>query len=302
MSNDGITWTKVPGKEPHGAILAPTVDDPTAWDACQIGVGDVVRNPGAKSNPADEEDELIMFYFGGSNEEVAMGPPPNGDPKVVGFRMRIGRAVSTDRGRSWTKDATYCLDYDESEGFFCSWPRIVLPNIADDDNEPWRMFYHSFNGVKFRAFGAKSHDAGRTWQRTGLVLSGATEEGAFDSGGIGTRHVIPWRQGLLMIYEGVDGGKSSSTHRFGAAYCRASDVDDREEWVRLNSGKPILEPGKPPLGEWCKHVIGTPFIVPMPDGGLRLYHCGRESATGRMAIGMVVSPSGDVEPGNWVAT
>lgn len=269
-SKDGWQWRKVPGVERGGAVLGPS---DTGWDGVHTGVGDVVR----------VGEELHMYYFGGDDEESSMGPT-----KVVGLRMRIGRAKSGDHGRTWHKDPDYVLDYDPSEGLFASWPRVVTLDAG-----PWTMFYHAFDGKKFRVYAAESDDEGDSWRRTGLVLEGSDSEDAFDFGGIGTRSVVPWRNGLLMIYEGVD---KSLKHRLGAAYC-----EDGGKWIKLNGAKPILEPGKEPLGEWTQQVIGTPCAVSMPDGSLRVYHCGKDGPDGQMAIGVVVSETGGIEPDCWRA-
>jgi hypothetical protein len=231
-----------------------------------------------------------MFYFGANQEEIAMGPG-----SIAGFRMRIGRAKSYDQGRTWEKDKGYLLDYDSSEGFFASWPRILIHDPVDDD-PCWSMLYHAFDGQKWRVFGAKSTNQGDSWTRTGLVLEGGTSEDAFDFAGIGTRTVTPWRDGWLMIYEGV---AKSGTHCLGAAYCDKSVTTTN--WTKLNDGKPILEPGKGPLGDWCSQVIGTPFVVSFPDQSLRLYHCGKDGPNGKMKIGVVESKSGDISPESWKA-
>ena len=98
-----------------------------------------------------------------------------------------------------------------------------------------------------------------------------------------------------MIYEGVDW---SSKHSLGAAYC--SDLS-KDEWTKLNDGRPILQPGKGPLGAWTQQVIGTPFVVSMPDASLRIYHCAKDGPDGKMAIGVVVSETGNIEPDCWTA-
>lgn len=273
VSEDGITWTKVPGKERDGAVLAPSK---SGWDSVHIGTNDVLR----------VGEELHMYYFGGSDEELSVGPM-----SVTGLRMRIGRAKSTDNGRTWTKDENYLLDYDESEGFFASWPRVVKL----DDGSPWKMTYHSFNGKKWRVYGAESTDGGDTWSRTGLLLEGDESEDAFDFKGIGTRSVIPYEDGLLMIYEGVC---NKDVHRLGAAF---NDLKTNK-WTKLNGGLPILEPGKGPFGEWASGVIGTPFVVKMPDRSLRVYHCGKKTGIEeKMSIGVVQSKLGDIEADAWTA-
>lgn len=277
VSNNGcVTWTKIAGKNSDGSVLGPSNDGDAKWDEVQTGVGDVIRVG---------KDELHMYYFGASTEELSFGPG-----SMEGFRMRIGRAKSFDNGRTWTKDATYLLDYDESEGFFASWPRIVVP---DDESKPWSMYYHSFTGQKWRVYRAESHDRGDSWLRTGLILEGGKSEDDFDYRGIGTRSVIKWKDGYLMVYEGVD---KENVHRLGAAFSK-----DGKKWSKLQEGRPILEPGKSPLGSWTKQVIGTPFLVKMPDGCLRLFHCGKSGSDSKMAIGVVESKSGEVGPECWTA-
>lgn len=90
-----------------------------------------------------------------------------------------------------------------------------------------------------------STNKGDCWTRTGLILDRGPSEDDFDFQGIGTRTIIPWKDGLLMIYEAV--GKDS-VHRFGAAFSK--DCSTNVE--KLNGCKPIFEPGKGPFGDWTK--------------------------------------------------
>lgn len=123
-SADGITWKQVDGAAADGSIFAEGELD--AWDGLHIGVGDVVRLANGT---------LVMFYLGGSNEAIQMGPASR-----AGLRMRIGRATSDDRGRSWRRSgAAPVLDYCASEGLFASWPRVLLP---DGEDGAWLMTYH----------------------------------------------------------------------------------------------------------------------------------------------------------------
>ena len=276
-SEDGIEWTKVEGPLEDSAILGPS-DDPDAWDSLHIGVGDVVRLPSG---------ELHMFYLGGSDESVSLGPAG----EIAGIRMKIGRAISTDDGRSWERQGV-CLDIDDEEGLFCSWPRILVCENMDE----WKMLYHAFDGQKWRVFGAKSTDKGQTWTRTGLLLQDSPN--SFDSSGIGTRAVTEWRGGWLMVYEGVD---SKGTHRLGAAVSE----DDGDSWNKLESipgcdqsGGPIAEPGVGAMGAWTSTVVGTPYLINMPDGSLRMYHVARSGDHGH-SIGCVVSETGDIAPTSW---
>ena len=280
-SEDGIHWTKVKGSlvGKDGAVFGPS-ENPKDWDSLHVGVGDVVRI---------SPDELHMYYFGGNPDEVA-GSLPNG------FRMRIGKARSLDNGRTWERMGMV-LDYDNKEGLFASWPRIMKPK---DECKPWQMLYHSFDGSKWRVYGATSTDQGETWTRRGLLLDAGTHKDSFDANGIGTRAVVsPWRGGALMVYESVD---PKGKHRLGAAF--NTDPDGGDEWTKLqrillkDEGGPVAEPGKPPMHGWTTLVIGTPYLVNMPDGSLRMYHCGKDSDHG-LAIGLVESEDSEVTPGFW---
>ena len=335
-STNGIDWIKVdppPNNDndinlKKGSVFGPSADV-NEWDSIHVGVGDVVRLPNG---------ELHMYYFGGSNEKVSFGPgggPVGGTAappaSIQGLRMRIGRARSFDNGRTWERMGAAVLDHDDEEGIFASWPRLILP--LDDDEilskkknvntkedvgpKPWRMTYHSYDGSKWRAFGATSLDYGENWTKDGLILEGGVTAGTtigasaaaralaagekisdpFDSSGIGTRGHCRWRAGLLMIYEGVDG---VGTHRLGAACC--PDGNGGSSWTKMkfrydglgSDGGPIASPGESPMMPWTKQVIGTPFPMTMKDGSVRLYHCGKAGPDDKMSIGLIISKTGDI--------
>jgi len=285
-SKDGIKWEKVRGKgNTNGCVLAPSQVEED-WDSVQLGLGDVIRI---------SKRELHMYYFGGSSEKVPIGPPAAGG--IQGFRMRIGRAKSLDNGRTWERMGV-ALDYNEKEGFFASWPKIIIPE--NDPSLPWRMIYHSFNGTTWRVFSASSSNKGDTWTREGLILEGDTNvKNSFDFSGIGTRDVSPWQNGLLMVYEGVN---QEGVHSLGAAFCTNSNGEG--PWKKLKEdgwkqpGGPILQPGVGAMGNWTAQVIGTPCVISMPDGSLRLYHCAKQKDT-KMSIGLVISESGKLNPSSW---
>lgn len=283
-SDDGIHWIKIAGSSANGAVMAPS-ENPDDWDTVHIGVGDVVR----MSN-----EELHMYYFGGGTEIIDNFGPSGAS--FSGFRMRIGRARSFDNGRTWERMGMV-LDYDESEGLFASWPRIVVPQ---DKDKPWQMIYHAFDGKIWRVFGATSTDKGGTWKRRGILLDAGIHRDSFDALGIGTRAVAgPWRGGMLMVYEAVC---PKGKHRLGAAYC--ADPNGEGDWVKLqgsslkHEGGPIAEPGKGAMREWTSFTIGTPYLVSRPDGALWMYHCGKTDDKGH-SIGLVTSETGDVMPDAW---
>jgi hypothetical protein len=108
-----------------------------------------------------------------------------------------------------------------------------------------------------------------------------------------------WRGQWLMMYEGVEGvfegkhriGVATSDDR-GASWHKALDLEGPDP------GGPIVEPGSP--GAWTEQVVGTPYLVPLADGGLRLYYCAKTTST-NMSIGLLESSSGDVGRDAWRA-
>jgi hypothetical protein len=123
-------------------------------------------------------------------------------------------------------------------------------------------------------------------------LLGPGGEGSWDSQGVGTRCVVPWRGRLLMVYEGVEAG--TGTHRLGAA---ASD-DGGLSFSKLPQ-PPLLVPGGAG-GEWTAQVVGTPYAVALPGGALRLFFCAKPNAErGGMCIGALDSPSGELDAAAW---
>merc|ERR1711862_370923 len=126
------------------------------------------------------------YYFGGSFESISINPNM---PPTKGLRMTIGKAISTDNGRSWER-LGQVLDYDPVEGIFASWPRIIRPlknnDGKDDDEQPWRMVYHAFNGTRWAVFEAKSYDQGETLKRDGKGMAiGPGKADGWDGCGIG---------------------------------------------------------------------------------------------------------------------
>jgi hypothetical protein len=307
-SDDGIHWEKIPGKEEFGSILAPTcVEDD--FDGLQLGVGDVIR-VNANADNGDESEELHMYYFGASFEAVSLGKDAP-MPPAQGLRMRIGKAVSTDNGRSWERRGQV-LDYDSKEGLFASWPRLIVPEERDVDT-PWRMLYHTFNGTQWAVFEAISNDKGETWARAGntkMVLGPGDSDG-WDGSGVGTRAVARTTDGaLVMVYEAVGGGAFTGTHRLGVARWNDNDenADGGGAWIKDTAitgvpGGPILEPGVEPLQPWTAQVIGTPYMVanPAKDGSMRLYFCAKKDSDMNMSIGLVESESGNFDPSSWKA-
>merc|ERR1712228_941125 len=108
-----------------------------------------------------------------------------------------------------------------------------------------------------------------------------------------------WRGKWLMCFEGVGGGGPfAGTHRLGVA----GSEDAGATWGKLavqgalDPGGPIVEPGGP--GAWTAQVVGTPYLVPMDGGALRLYFCAKTTQT-NMSIGCLESVNGEVGMDAW---
>lgn len=287
-SNDGIHWVKVTGSEENGSILAPT-GNAKDWDGVHVGVGAVVRV---------SKGVLHMYYFGGDGEKLSL----SGDmPPKAGMRMRIGRAESFDNGRTWTR-LGLALDYDEKEGFFATMPRVTMipAEKASNDRTLWTMTYHSFNGKTHSVFSASSRDSGNTWSRDGRLL-GPGPQGSWDEMGPSCRALICLPKGRwAMVYEAAN---KNWQYCLGLAHLERKG-DGSLKCVKAvgpnfaGSGGPIVKPGCAPLGKWTSQLVGTPYLVAVEDGSVRLYFCSKTSVAGH-SIGLLISDTGDIGPDCW---
>jgi hypothetical protein len=285
-SADGLTWERVAGPCPSGAVLDPH-PNPERFDSAHVGVGSVTF----------EDGSFRLWYFGGDQERFRFGRFD-----VKGLRLRIGCARSTDGVRWQRIDGPYrgaLLDLGPPDAFdqaTCGWPRVLrLPDGR------WRMYYHGLDPGRMQfAIGAAESDDGLHWARLGQVF-GPGAPGAFDETGVTLPELLPpgghpgsgWR----MLYQGVcrDGHRS-----IGLA---ASE--DGLSWSRIAGSEPdgsVFAHAATGSGRWDAFAVGTPCIVPMSDGHFRLYYSGAdEVASGYrdelamvQQIGLAVSEGPDL--------
>lgn len=252
-SADGLHWRRVRGPGAHGCVLDIS-DEPGAFDSGHVGLGDVHAG----------HDGFEMWYFGGPSETRELA-----GLEVAGFPMRTGLARSPD-GIRWTRvpgpHGRAWLDVGEAgepDALMVGWPQVV--RVAEHQ---WHLYYHSFDArlFKFLVCLAASAD-GRQWQKRGAIF-GPGESGAFDEDGVATRHVIRWRDQWLMFYEGY--------RQQHASIGLATSVD-KIEWRRVRGpaeGGAILARSPPDRGHWDAGAVGTPWVIQMADGGLRMYYVG----------------------------
>ncbi|MBU7586245.1 MAG: glycosyl hydrolase [Nostoc sp. TH1S01] len=273
ISADGIHWQRVPGSLTQGAVFEPH-PAPQRFDSAHVGV----------SNVYFRDNLYWMWYFGGNHTIVEMGKF-----SAKGLNMRPGCAISRD-GINWVRlESTYqgaVLDLGkpgEFDALFCGWPQ-VLP----DDDGTWKMYYHTLNPDKGFLVGLALSTDGLHWEKLGQILA-AGELGSFDEKGIGTRHVIKIKRQYIIFYEGVN---RSGYHSIGLAISA-----DGIHWQKETGDQPggsVFSHAPKGSGRWDAQAVGTPCIVPMDDGSLRMYYIGAneggyDELSSQHQIGLAVS-------------
>ncbi|MGB5834072.1 MAG: glycosyl hydrolase [Thiohalocapsa sp.] len=281
VSDDGLQWRRVAGPLTKGAVFEPH-PDARRFDSSHVGVSDVVRRDGL----------YWMWYLGGDHSRTMIG-----QFEVKGLQLRPGCAISRD-GLHWLRvEGPYrgaMLDLGapgEPDMAVCGWPQtICFPDGV------WRLYYHSLDPARmvFVVSVAESKD-GLTWTRRGEVL-GTGEPGAFDSLGVGTRHIIRHDGRWLMFYEGVGEG--------GYRSIGLAESGDGLHWTRRPGAEPdgsVFARAPKDSGRWDAFAVGTPCVVPLPNGSLRLYYVGANETSAGFAdelamvqqIGLAVSGGAD---------
>ena len=280
-STDGIHWHRVHGPLTGGSVFGPH-PDPARFDSSHVGVSDVQIRDGLH----------WMWYLGGDLSRQTIG-----GFEVKGLSLLPGCAISRD-GLHWHRvegpHRGALLDLGrpgEPDVALCGWPQ-VLP-CSDGI---WRLYYHSLDPVRmaFVVCLAESED-GLAWSKRGEIM-GPGKPGAFDESGVGTRHVIQQNGRYLMFYEGV----SCDGHRsIGLA-----TSPDAIRWTRYQGPEhdgSVFAHAPSGSGRWDAFAVGTPCVVPLPDGSYRLYYVGANETPGgfadelamRHCIGLAVSDGPD---------
>ncbi|GLJ29724.1 hypothetical protein SUGI_0586520 [Cryptomeria japonica] len=278
LSADGTAFRRHRGSLPNGAIFDPS-DDPAAFDSVHVAVSDAVYSEG----------KWCLYYFGGGMLELPLVGKP--EEKHRGLRLLPGMA-SSDDGFLFSERFGPLLDvgkpgsWDENG---VSWPRVF-----SGDGKLF-MTYHTREsggpaGMGFFSAGLAVSGDGKRWEKVGKILS-VGELGSWDEGGVSVRHVIRVGDEYVMFYEG-------SNFRFEFAIGLALSSDGVTWRKDVECGR---EPGGPILtartGEdvWDNVIVGTPYVLPMPDGNFRMYYLGvgkveaNGEVTTQQGMGLAVS-------------
>lgn len=292
LSDDGaLSFSRFKGPLSQGALLDPS-DDPSSFDCVHIAVGDVAFNPSL--------NQWFLYYFGGGLEELPLVGFP--DRLCRGVRLQPGLAISDDGIHFQHRQGPILTvgDVGSWDQNGVSWPR-VLPPSPEHPNDKWIMSYHTresggVNNFGFFSAGIAVSVDGKVWEKKGKVLS-CGEPGTWDEGGVSVRHIIRYNEKFLMFYEG-------SNYKFEFSIGLAVS-DDGMSWTKDNECGP--EPGGPILkarkGEqvWDNVVVGTPYVIVLPDGTLRMYYLGVGKKEGDTSSqqGIGVAASNGVDFRSW---
>ena len=217
LSQDGVSFGRVEGDDPSGAIIAPyNENDPNMKYMKQMRDDDGSR--------LDLQEELYCGW-----PEVAvndMSTEEREQRKMWSFYMyystmlkstkekAIAVAVSDD-GFRWLKRGI-CVAPEEGslDAGGCARCNVVRKAIYNEDDGTWKndngwiMLYEGVSNEdgKHRIMVAESNDL-RNWSKLGVALD-VGEENAWDSDGVGAPHVLRLDDGTSRMYytgQGKDG-------------------------------------------------------------------------------------------------
>eukprot|EP00850_Spirogloea_muscicola_P010780 SM000064S19802 [mRNA] locus=s64:517711:519766:- [translate_table: standard] len=287
-SADGVSWQRVTGPLPGGAVLDPSSDE-DAFDCVHVGVGDLVRDP--------MSGEWLLYYFGAGRD--ALDLPQFGLVGLVGLRFRPGLATSSD-GLHFAREAggAPLLDFGGPgawDELSLGWPCVLPPSatgatavingslpaceqpVADDVP----LVEHGTYAV-----GTAWSSDGRQWRKGERVL-GPGPPGSWDDLGPHTRQVLRVSSDeLVMFYCG-----QSARGEYGIGI--ATSRDGGATWAK-DEGGPVFGPRRG-TAAWDSETVESPWVVATADGSFRMYYYGEGTVGGRFqqGIGLAVSAGPD---------
>ncbi|CAI5995922.1 unnamed protein product [Closterium sp. NIES-65] len=260
VSRDGVTWQRVRGPLPGGAVLDPAESD-EAFDSVHVAVGDVLRAWNPEHVSGDDSD------FGDDDSACAIDDPAS-CASDAGAEIQIGAAWSWDGVHFNVRTEKPVLEKGaagEWDQFGVSWPRVVLlsqaspPAAAGDSDaesgsrsgnlvtadpsvtgDTWLMTYHTRGQDEqgkagYAAGAAVSRDGGETWQRLGKVLSGGGP-GSWDEQGVSVRSVVSvpaGKAGRSIDGLAADAAEAAAAGTIGSAADASGKVEIHAACTRL---------------------------------------------------------------------
>jgi predicted GH43/DUF377 family glycosyl hydrolase len=235
-----------------GAIFEPSTGD--RFDSGHVGHTDIHF----------DGSRYTMWYFGGDQQ---MRPliTPMGVMQVKGMELAIGRAVSND-GINWTRvDGPYRGAWLE-HGAPADWDALMAngPQVVNGPGGAYLMYYHAFSPAKggFVIGVAVSRDL-RHWEKKGAVVTPGPA-GSWNERGSSMHQVIKIGGQYVMFFEALD-----KTNHY---YIGLATSPDGLAWK--TEPEPVFQHAVRGSGAWDAQAVGTPWVVPLPDGSFRMYYVG----------------------------
>jgi predicted GH43/DUF377 family glycosyl hydrolase len=257
-----------------GSVFEPSPATEDRFDNAHVGISDIGYENGL----------YWMWYFGGDQtvvERTMMGRTI----QAKGIVMLPGVAISRD-GINWMRvEGPYRGAFlepgapDDFDQLFCAWPRVLK-----EEDGSYKMYYHTLNMAKggFLVGMAISPDGFR-WEKVGQILGPGAPD-SFDAGGLSCRHVLKINGEYVMFYEG--------TNQAGYYCIGVATSPDGFSWTK--DAEPVFCHAPKGSGRWDARAVGTPCVVPLPDGSFRMYYIGaneggHDELSTQHQIGMAVS-------------
>jgi len=312
FSRNGLHWVRQSEnlgtsseENMRGVTFGKNVDSWWSFDTAHVGLGQVLMPTTTPALAGNNEGGMyLMYYMGGSNEEQPISEymPPSSDSNlgtvtVKGMRMKIGVALSQD-GRTWGRvegddhTGAIMVPHDKSnadknirdsleEELYVGWPDVIVVNDEQQKSQKFIMYYSTaLKDSKQKCIGYAVSKDGFRWEKRGICLRPSAP---LDVNGCARCHVSKrqvyngesWVEdgGFIMLYEGIaEDGK----HRILAA-----ESNDGVKWE--GSSSLVLDVGE--NGSWDEGGVGSPNILRLDDGSLRMYYVG-QGLDGSTAIGV----------------
>eukprot|EP00252_Welwitschia_mirabilis_P015651 TRINITY_DN345_c0_g1_i1.p1 TRINITY_DN345_c0_g1~~TRINITY_DN345_c0_g1_i1.p1 ORF type:complete len:357 (-),score=-15.01 TRINITY_DN345_c0_g1_i1:249-1319(-) len=250
MSPDGVNFTRHCGPLPGGAVFGPS-NDPHAFDSLHVACSDAVHVP--------SEDTWLLYYLGGGiSSPMTLLPGVASSPDGFHFceKARRGPLLTTGTHGSWDERGV-------------TWPRVFTGPAGE-----LFMTYHAVEPAGHISAGiAVSTDSGASWTKLGKILTRG-EKGAWDENGVSVRHVIRRGDEYVMLYEGSKGDRDAGFEfAIGLATSKDGVRWQKDEGAGEEPGGPVLRARKG-MDVWDNFIVGTPYVLLMEDGSLRMYYLG----------------------------
>ena len=322
-SRNGLHWSKdttgSASEDREGVSLGINKDSWWGFDTCHVGLGNVLL---PMTTPAVLTDGgvYLMYYMGGSHEENLVAnyiendlPDNMKDATLKGMTMKIGVCLSQD-GITWgrvegddhtgavivpydrdcpNQQASGYVPVDAEEELYCAWPEVVV-NIGggntkrDKDDDNFIMFYSTMTkDTKQKCIAYAESEDGFRWDKKGICLRPSSD--GPDAGGCARCCVIrdsiwdktkqTWTEAedasWTMYYEGVS--PKDNKHRIMVA-----TSTDHKTWKKKGV---VFDVGQENRDDWDAGGVGSPHVIRMDDGNMRLYYTG-QGLNGSTAIGV----------------